>query len=314
MERVPTQAMHITQFLLLLHSIPDVGDRTLSHALRYLVQQRLSPADLLAFPARRWQRDLQLSESACNYLFENREALLQKSLELEKLRFKSQVHLLYQGSASYPELLDVNEEVPPALVYARGNLGLIDENRSFTFTVIASNKPTSHHLDRIDALVTDMANAGGTVVTGHDRLPYQRAALAAHRIDRPIIYVFDKGLRNALGADFSQTPFASARIYEVEFNTDLDLALSPFRLDDHSLSFNLPKRDRLIFSLSDIVIAQDVRSGGVMYTQCQRILKQGRPLYVASDGREGNALLLQQGAKPLPTGEGWIPRLFEELR
>lgn len=313
MERKPTQSMHITQFLLLLHSVPGIGDQTLSHILRYMVQQRLTPTDLLAFPARRWQRELQVSATACQHFFDNRETLVSQSLELERLRQKRNIHMLYQGSASYPELLDQNEDLPPVVIYARGNMGLLDETRSFTFAVIASNKPTPHHLNRIDALVTELSQEGGTVVTGHDRLPYQRAALASHRKDRPIIYVFDRGLREALGADFARTPFAAARIHEVEFNTDLDLALSPFRLDDHALPFNLKRRDQLIFSLSDIVIAQDVRSGGVMYTQCQRTLKQGRPLYVAADGREGNALLLKQGAKPLPTGDGWIPRLFEDL-
>lgn len=313
MEKIRVEPMQITQFLLLLHSIAGIGDKTLSHILRYMEQHRLSPKEVLGFPVRKWREELLVSGAACKILFETREALLEQSKQLESLRKRRDVYMLYQGSASYPAQLDQYEEVPPPIIYARGNLALLEENRSFTFTVVASNKPTPHHLDQLYTRTKQLSQEGGTVVTGHDRLPYQRAALAAHSIARPILYVFDRGLREALGADFSITPFAAARIHEVEFNTEVDLGLSPFRLDDHALAFNLKRRDRLIFSLADLIIAQDVKSNGVMFGECRRALLQNRPVYVAPDGRDGNGLLLEEGARPLPQGKDWVAQIFEEL-
>jgi predicted Rossmann fold nucleotide-binding protein DprA/Smf involved in DNA uptake len=305
--------MQMTQFLLLLHSVPGMGEKTLGHILRYMAQRKLSPKETLLLPERAWRKDLCLPAPACVYLFQHREELLKSSAEQERLRRRNDLHLLYLGSAAYPEALETHEALPPPILYARGNLALAEERRNFTFAVMTSNKPTPHHLARLNERVTALSEAGGTVVTGHDRLPYQRAALAAHRLSRPIIYVFDRGLREAMGPNFDRTPFAAARIHEVEFNTDVDLALSPFRLDDHALSMNLKRRDQIVFSLADVILAQDIRAEGVMYAECLRVLEQNRPLYVAEDGREGNALLREKGAKPIPAGERWAERLMEDL-
>ena len=121
----------------------------------------------------------------------------------------------------------------------------------FTFSIAVSNGASAESLARLDQLATELSAAGGVPVTGHDRTPYKRMALAAQRLNRPTIYVLDRGLREALGPEFDRPPFAAARIRDAFFDRERDLALSPFRLDDHSLGANNRRRDALIFALSD---------------------------------------------------------------
>ena len=152
---------------------------------------------------------------------------------------------------------------------------------------------------------------GGTPVTGHDRAEYQRLALAAQRRNLPSLYVFDRGLRESARPDVSdRPPFAAARIRDAVSELDRDLAVSPFRLDAHCICGNNSRRDSLIFALSDVVIALDIKGGGAMYAECCRVHEQGRPVFACPGGRDGNEALRQAGVPALPKQDEWPECLF----
>ena len=335
------ETMNTSQFILLLHSVPQIGEKTLAQLLRLLSQQRRTPEAFLALSPQELRQGYDLDSRSISYLLENREALKVQSAELARVIRAHPLRLLTQESATYPARLERNDDAPPPILYALGNPALLDPPRKpqnpslqnalyltepnhnpveaqrgqplslqnapqgvpsahFTFTIAVSNSPASATLTRQDEIATELVAAGGVPVTGHDRMPFKRLALAAQRRNRPILYVLDRGLREALGPEFDRPPFAAARIRDAVFETGRDLAVSPFRLDDHGLGANNRRRDRLIFALSDLIIVLDVRAGGGMEAECRRAHEQGRPVFIAEGGRSGNDILRTIGCPPLP--------------
>ncbi|HLJ53629.1 MAG TPA: hypothetical protein VKT77_01245 [Chthonomonadaceae bacterium] len=309
--------MTATELLLLLHSAPHVGEKALARLLRLTAQQRLTPDMFLRMTESEWQAEYELHPDAAAALAGRREALIAQGAELARTLRAFDVQLLSAESATYPGRLIRNDDAPPPLLYARGSLALLDHHyggERFTFTIAVSNGAAPATLVQLDALASDLSAAGGVPVTGHDRAPYQRLALAAQRHARPTIYVMDRGLREALGPQFDRPPFAAARIRDAAFDPQRDLALSPFRLDAHSIGANNRRRDAIVFALSDIIVALDVRPGGAMYDACALAVAQGRPVFAAPDGRPGCAALLALGAKPLPAGASRTAEVRRALR
>ncbi len=307
----------MAQFVLYLHSVPQLGEKSLTRLFAVLAQQRLAPAQCLAFTASEWKTRFDLKASVANYLTENKTPLLAKSAELLKAFRTHPLHLITQSSAAYPVKLERYDDTPPPILYALGNAALLElphtsSGSRFTFTVAVSNDAVSSSLDRADEIANALIIAGGVPVTGHDRLPYQRLALCAQRLDKSILYVLDRGLREALGPEYDRPPFAAARIRDAVFEPRRDVAISPFRLDDHSLGANNKRRDRLIFALSDVVIVADIRAGGGMMSECMRASEQGKIVRVPGEGgREGNAALIGRGIPALDRQGDWAAELAE---
>jgi len=309
----------MAQFVLYLHSVPQLGEKSLTRLFAVLAQQRLTPTQCLALTASEWKARFDLKASVANSLTENKSPLLAKSAELLKAFRVHPLYLITQSSAAYPAKLERYDETPPPILYALGNARLLElpqasQNALFTFTVAVSNDAVSSSLDRADEIANALIVAGGVPVTGHDRLPYQRLALCAQRLDKSILYVLDRGLREALGADYDRPPFAAARIRDAVFEPRRDVAISPFRLDDHGLGANNKRRDRLIFALSDVVIVADIRSGGGMMSECIRAFEQSKIVRVLSEGgREGNTALLGRGVPALDLKSGWAAELTDQV-
>ena len=323
MNKEKGEAVSPTQFLLLLHSVPQIGEKALARLIRLHSQNRLSPEEFLTLDSQSFIERYELQTVAAEYLADNRSALLLESSELARTLRLSEIQLLSVESASYPKALDRYDDAPPPLIYTRGNQSLLalcspkiveqanageqaqqfihseypteSGNARFTYTIAVSNGASAETLSKLESISTDFVTQGGVPVTGHDRSPYKLLALTAQRQNSPTFYVFDRGLREALGPRFDRAPFTAARIRDAEFAVSRDLALSPFRLDDHSIGANNRRRDRLIFSLSQTIVALDVRAGGTMYSECLRALRQGRSVFVTEGDQDGNQALIEQG-------------------
>lgn len=312
MKRERPDSLSQSQLLLLLHSVPHLGEKALHRLLRLLAQGRLTSEQCLTLSAAEWAERYELHREAAEALEGDREGLLARSAELARIVRACGLHLLSIESASYPARLERNDDAPPPLLYGLGNLKLLEHTYSgerFTFTIAVSNGAAGDSLARMESLAAELAGAGGIPVTGHDRTPYKRLALAAQRLNRSVLYVLDRGLREALGPELDRPPFAAARIRDAVFDRDRDLALSPFRLDDHSIGANNRRRDRLVFSLSDVIIACDVRAGGSMADECRRALGQNRPVFVCDGGRDGNSELREHGCPLLPSNKLWVEQI-----
>jgi predicted Rossmann fold nucleotide-binding protein DprA/Smf involved in DNA uptake len=291
--------------VLLLHSVPYLGEKTLTRLLHTNARLRIAPEEFLALSAEEWRTRYELDLRAIGYLEAHSRELLTRSADLARVTRAHDLQVLTCESMTYPQALERFDDAPPPILYALGdaemlNAGELRRRGRFTFTFGVSNGAATETLVRQDQMAAGLVLAGGIPVTGHDRASYKRLALAAQRLNRPILYVLDRGLREALGPEFDRPPFAAARIREAVFDQQRDLAISPFRLDDHSLGANNRRRDRMIFALADLIVALDVKAGGVMEAECRRAHEQGRVVWVAEGGREGNNALLATGCVPLP--------------
>ena len=312
----PTCPFGPTEFVLFLHGIPHLGEKTLAHLLRLHGQHRLVPDTFRTLSALELQRQYAIPPAAAAHMAGFPTATIARTAEIAKTLRHQSIQVLTAQSATFPWRLEAFDDAPPPVLYALGNLAVLDgpsapPEARFTFTCAASNGAPANSLARQDEIANALVEAGGAPVTGHDRPPYQRLALSAQRQNRSVCYVFDRGLREALGPEFDRPPFAAARIRDAAFDRSRDLALSPFRLDDHSLGANNRRRDRLIFALADVIIGIDVRSGGGMEAECLRAHRLGQGVFIAPGGREGNTALITAGCRPLPDEPGWAFRIAE---
>ncbi len=286
----------LTQFMLILHSLPQLGEKSLIRVLSLMRQRMISSEAVISYSVQDWVDRCEMPLPAAEFLVLNRENLLMKSkremLDIGKLP----LHVLNSESITYPHRLQKNAEIPPPILYCAGSVSLLadskDNDRTFTFTIAVSNGASAEILSRQDHIAENLISQGGVVVTGHDRQAYQRLALSAQRMNSPVIYILDRGLLETLGPNYDRIPFAAARIRESRLNVDRDAVLSSFRLSDHGLGANNRRRDALIFALSDKIIALDVRDGGSMAAECMRAHKQREAVEVCEGGREGNVRLL----------------------
>jgi predicted Rossmann fold nucleotide-binding protein DprA/Smf involved in DNA uptake len=295
----------------MLHALPGVGEKTLAALLREIRRSGLSAGEILALTPDETIQRLGLKPETADHLYTHRRALVEAAAETARALREFPLTVLALDSATYPDRLTRNEPSPPPVLYLLGNAALLSDRSEagFTFTIAVSNGADQAALSRLDSLASKLCAFGGIPVTGHDRAPYQRMALAAQRGGLPTVYVFDRGLRDCLGPRFDRPPFASARIREAAFAWERDLAISPFRIDDHCLGANNRRRDDLVFALADRIVALDVKAGGAMMEGCRAALAAKRPVYVAEGGREGAGALQAAGAVLLPADAGEAARI-----
>src|SRR5436190_1594239 len=109
------EAMGASQFMLLLHSVPQIGEKTLTQLLRLLAQQRATPEAFLALPEQVLCERYDLDARVATYLVANREALTAQSAELARTIRAHPLHLLTLESATYPARLEHNDDAPPPI-------------------------------------------------------------------------------------------------------------------------------------------------------------------------------------------------------
>jgi predicted Rossmann fold nucleotide-binding protein DprA/Smf involved in DNA uptake len=283
-----------TQLALLLHSLPGMGEKSFAASLRFIAQHRLTPDQVLAHPHE--LRRCGVSQAVCESIEQRRADLVAQSGALARMARDRSLQIFTITMAAYPARLIATDASPPPILYALGQTGLIEPahpDGGFTFAIAVSNGADAAVLARLERIAAGLVEQGGIPITGHDRAPYQRVALCAQRQDRPAVYVLDRGLRSALGPDLDRSPFAAARIRDPLFVPQRDLALSPFRLDDHAIGANNRRRDGIVFALADVTVALYVRPGGSMAAVCERVAAQGRPVFAAVDS-------MTAGSRTLP--------------
>src|SRR5579859_3621210 len=201
--RESRESVGSTQFVLLLQSVPHLGEKTLARLLRANALQRIAPETWLARTREEWRAHDELDPRAIAYLTAHREDLLNRSAELARAVRAYDLRILTCDSLTYPDRIERFDDAPPPVLMALGRAALLglpahsdplfDPRGRFTFTLACSNGAGAGALTHLDRLAEELTVMGGVPVTGHDREPYQRLALAAQRRGRPTLYVFDRG-------------------------------------------------------------------------------------------------------------------------
>jgi hypothetical protein len=266
----------LVHLVLLLMETPGVGAKGLGVVLRRASVLRASAEEVLRAPPAVLERDFGLRRSQAD-----RFALVAKERRCaiaETVRWlgRNGVAVVTLADASYPERLLQRMEEPPPALFLYGDAMLLHAK---LFAVANSNGTPEEILRKCDRAAEEASMAGLVLVTGHNRLEYQRPALAVRRKGAPVCTVLDRGLVHGFGGDLTRPLFAAARIWSCVFDVRKELAITPFALHDHGLGANNRKRDELIFALADVVVAGMLRKGGRMEHLCERASTLGVPVH-----------------------------------
>lgn len=269
--------MDTTTLILLLSSLPGLGEKKLAAILAKNALFRRSPTAFFALGSEilteEYLLPTALAERITRVTTEERNA----AQHLAKRLGREQVRVVTQQDATYPGRLLQSLDVPPPVLYLYGNSRLLDPERSL-YCVANSNDASEEILAACDRRAEEAIASGSIPVTGHNRLPYQRTALVACRRNAPICYVLDRGLYTAFNGDLSRELFPAAHIWSPAYDPERDLTLTPFPPLFHSLGTHNRRRDELIFALSDVVYQGDVRPGGQMERRCSEARAVGKTI------------------------------------
>ena len=307
-----------TQFALMLHSVPHLGPKGIARLLSELPPGL--PDDVIDLSAlRAWvvstdtlQKEYKIHPEAAHCLAARKDELLKASSEIAASARKLGIRVITDTDRDFPAMLREYEPTPPPIVYAYGNLGLLRERK---FAVIGSAKISPRAVEVTREMAGTLCDEGLVAVTSHNTHPYQIVGLAAKSRNSPVVLILDRGILSAFPQGLGVEPVAQARIWDIRFDAEKDLVLSRFRLYDRWIGANGRERDRMVFGLADVVVAAEVRTGGVMEAECLRAHRKGREVYVYkpddSSLPDGNEALLEKGCAPIPAE--WARSLLTTL-
>ena len=202
----------------------------------------------------------------------------------------------------YPENLRYIED-RPALLFYKGKLDKVRDKNSIAF--VGARKCTDYGKWACKSLVQGVAEAGITTVSG-----------LAYGIDAQC----HQATLDAKGRSIGVIGCGIDKIYPksnrflYERLEETGLILSEFPLGAEPISFNFPRRNRIIsgISLATVVIEAKEKSGTMITTRCA--LDQGKEVFaipgnINSIYSKGTNLLIQEGSKLITSADD----ILEEL-
>lgn len=266
--------------------LPFVGEKSLAAVLQHGRESRQSLAELWKAPPadlghllKLHPRSVAALESAAADRWE------QAARDAEQAR-KLGVDLLVPTAPDCPPALrrahGAGGRSWPVL-FAYGALGLLEEPR---VAIISSKDPSPIALQATDALADALARRDISLLTSTSRDAYQAAATAAKRHAGPTVLVMDRSIAEAFSGGVAREPVPAARVWDENFDVDLQLLLSPFGWRERWTARSGPRRDALLLDLADLVVAIDVRPDGIMERECRRRLQGGRPVLALDRGAD----------------------------
>lgn len=271
------------QAVLAWSALPHVGERTLLALMDHAREGRQGLADLWLAPPEDLRRLVSLDARAAALLETESEARWERAAEEAREITRRGVDVLVPSDAEYPPVLGNSPGRRWPLVFAYGALGLLEEPR----VAFANSRTVTHASIAItDAIADALARRDVALVTSTHREAYQAAATAAKRHAAPTVMVLDRGIAEAFPAGLEREPVATARVWDTAFDPELQLLLAPCGWRERWNPRSGPRRDALLFSLADVVVAVDIREEGVMAAECRAAARHGKTVMALDRGPE----------------------------
>lgn len=305
-----------TQYALMLHSIPHLGPKGISRLLNEIGNRqsndiRLSDLKMWNLSADSLQQEYKLHPKAVECIITKKDELLTECLKLSDYTNQLGINVITICDSDYPSALKNYSSSPPPILYAHGNLSLLHDQK---YAVVSSSHISPFAVEKTRQISSILAEKGLAVVTSHNTYSYQISGLAAKSRNAPLVLVLDRGILSAFPQGLGWEPVAQARIWNLRFDPSKDFVLSQFRLYDNWIGSNARERDRMVFALADIVVGVEIRSGGVMESECMRAEKKGREVYVYKPDESipsGNEYLIGNGLQPIPAS--WTQSMLNTI-
>ena len=209
--------------------------------------------------------------------------------ELEKLQAKK-INVVTILDDNYPKLLKEIYAPPPLLSYL-GTLGLNDQN---PLAVVGTRKMTSYGQQVTQKIVSDLASAGLTIISG--------LALGVDACAHQTALAVGGKTAAVLGHGLDQIYPMSNRLLAKKILQNNGALISEFPLGMLPFKSNFPQRNRIIagLSLGTLVVEAGLKSGALITAQFA--LEQNREVFaVPGDinrfGSQGPNQLIKNGAK-----------------
>lgn len=215
------------------------------------------------------------------------------------------VKLLSLYDVLYPDQL---KEVydPPAILYVKGDLDLLNMDKSKMIGVVGTRKPTPYGRKMTKQLVEDLISGDMVVVSG--------MAKGIDEIAHNTCLVFSGRTIAVLGSGCDVVyPKSNAYIYEGILSGG-GLIVSEFPPGTQPLRHHFPRRNRIISGMSEavLVVEAGVKSGSLI--TAKYAMEQGRtvmavPGNVTSPLSRGTLKIIKEGATPVGTAKEILDEL-----
>lgn len=288
---------------LLFYELPGVGERVLTSVLETVRATR--PAGLETVAQRASQ--LGLPPRAGRHLHASLARHRQHCQEVAARLRGVGAWLLTPADRDYPpRWLALAEDAPPVVTGVGGRALL----RAPAITVLSSRAVGEASVHAAHAAAAAAGAAGWAVVTSGNKAGYRILSIAARACGTPRVVVLDRGLLAAIGSDPARDRFGlgSGRL---RLDLDTTAVVSPFRPSAGHVPHNGPRRDLLVAALCDVIVAAEVRPGGVIERTCLRALDLGRCVLSWQGAHE---MLLAAGAAAAGTREELEVRMAQWSR
>lgn len=239
-------------------------------------------------------------DSRCSAALAHAQAHLDLDAELERAA-RAGVGLVTIEDAGYPELLRAAPGAPP-LIYVRGSLDQIDD---WALAVVGTRSPTTYGREATNRLVTELAAAGVTIVSGLalgvDTIAHTTALEAGGRT----LAVLGSGV---------DLPYPQRNQRLAERIAASGALISDYPLGTQPVAGNFPPRNRIISGLSrgTLVVEAGAKSGALITVNFA--LEQGREVFavpgpIFSRQSAGTNRLIRSGAALVAGAEDVLAEL-----
>jgi DNA processing protein len=195
------------------------------------------------------------------------------------------------GSAQYPRLL-LADPVPPAVVFWRGELGLLTTRR---VGIVGTRNPTRSGMATAGTLAQELAEAGIAVVSGLARGIDGAAHRGALSARGPVIAVVGNGPDKAY-------PASHRDLWQQV--CDQGLLISEWPPGVSPDAYRFPMRNRILAALSEVVVVVESRESGGSLSTVREATLRGIPVMAVpgslhTRASAGTNQLLCDGAPPV---------------
>ena len=268
--------------LLVLSGVAGLGDEGIAHVWQKVRQEGSVLTEFASSGPDRLQAHYGLSASAAKYVSQHGDQLRSRASDLLQRAQDFSIVILAPGDADYPAGIDEFYNCESPLLYARGNLNLLN---SPTVAILNSAEPSSQSLTNTLGLASRLAETGWTLLAGTENPAYNVVGLAGKRAESNLIVVLHQGLLTAINRNPHREPIPLARHEDENFDPKRALLISPFRLDGRWQRGNGPRRDKLVVSLAKTVVGIEIKSGGQMDTLCHEAIRLQRRVFLCQQGK-----------------------------
>ena len=279
----------------MLTQLPRVGEQAARRVLQLNAARGIALADFFRIPEASLRDTYKLHADAVQRICRESDAHRRDAQELLARMTKGGIALWLAGESAYPARWRERLDAPPPFVFGLGSGATLVGP---TLAVLNSRGLAERSVSATIRVAQAAAGQGFAIASGGMKATHRIPAVLGRAAPARVI-VLDRGILAAFGRHLDRDPFGLGP-GRAELDAARTLVLSPFRLRDHAVARNGPRRDELIAALADVIVAVSTRPGGEIERICFAALDRGQCVL---SWQAENAGLVAAGAVPIEDGD-----------